>query len=104
MRVNPTFRKTLGLLWVALYFCSFPSFALSADLSSTLTNFLSYLTGTMGKTVASIAVVGVGFGCFGLGRIPKATVVAVVIGVGLIFGASALIATLQGTGLQGTAA
>jgi type IV secretory pathway VirB2 component (pilin) len=71
--------------------------AASADLESTLTAFSTLLTGTIGKTVAGIALVGVGFGCFGLGKIPKSYLIAVVVGIGIVFGAAALVNTLAGS-------
>lgn len=70
-----------------------PSLA-HADVVSVLQNFFGYLTGDVGKAVAGIAIVGVGFGCFALGRIPKSYVITVVIGVGIIFGAHSLLTML----------
>lgn len=84
-----------GLVYVSVYLSLLPTLAL-ADLTDTLNNFLGYLTGDVGKAVAAIAIVGVGFGCFGMGKIPKGYVIAVVVGVGIIFGAKALLGVLGG--------
>ena len=67
-----------------------------ADVVDVLNNFLDYLTGDIGKAVAGLAIVGVGFGCFALGKIPKGYVIAVVIGVGVIFGVKAILTMLTG--------
>jgi len=68
-----------------------------ADVVDVLNNFLDYLTGDVGKAVAGLAIVSVGFGCFALGRIPKSYLTAVVIGIGIVFGARALLTMLTGS-------
>ena len=85
--------RSRGLAYLALYLSFIPGLAL-ADVVDTLNNFFGYLTGDMGKAVAAIAIVGIGFGCFGMGKIPKGYVIAVVIGVGIIFGAKAILGML----------
>ena len=72
-----------------------PSWAF-ADVTETLTNFLSYLTGTWGKIVAAIAIVGIGYACFFLGKVHKGYVVAVVVGIGLVFGAQEVLGHIAG--------
>jgi len=84
-----------GLLYSALYFSLIP-LVVRADVTDTLTNFLGYLTGSMGKAVAGLAIVSVGFGCFAMGKVPKGYVIAVVVGVGVIFGAKAILSMLTG--------
>ena len=71
--------------------------AAHADVVSTLNDFLSYLTGDVGKAVAGLAIVGIGFGCFALGKVPKAYVVSVVIGVGIVFGVKTILSMLTGS-------
>ncbi len=85
MKLNKKFLFTIGLL--------LPGLA-QADVVSALQNFLSYLTGDVGKAIAGLAIVGVGFGCFALGKIPKSYVLTVVIGIGIIFGAHTLLTML----------
>jgi type IV secretory pathway VirB2 component (pilin) len=75
------------------YLTFFPAVA-CADVAGTLNNFLSYLTGDVGKVVSCLAIVSVGFACFVLGKLPKSYVISVVVGIGLIFGSSALVNTL----------
>lgn len=81
-------KKTLFLISLLL-----PGLA-HADVVSVLQNFFGYLTGDVGKAIAGIAIVGIGFGCFALGKIPKSYVITVVIGVGIIFGAHSLLTML----------
>ena len=84
-----------GLLYLFTYLNVLPMIA-CADVVDTLNNFLGYLTGDVGKAVAGLAIVGIGFGCFGLGKIPKGYVIAVVVGIGIVFGAKALLTMLAG--------
>lgn len=79
--------------YVITYLLLLPMVA-CADVVSTLSDFLGYLTGPVGKAVAMLAIVGVGFGCFALGQVPKSYVIAVVVGVGIIFGAQTLLMML----------
>ena len=67
-----------------------------ADVVNVLQNFLSYLTSDVGKAIAGLAIVGVGFGCFAFGKVPKSYVIAVVIGVGIVFGTQAILTMLTG--------
>ena len=83
---------TKNLIMVIAFF---PTLA-CADVATTLNNFLTYLTGDVGKVVSCLAIVSVGFACFVLGKLPKSYVIAVVVGIGLIFGSSALVNTLAG--------
>ncbi len=89
-------RRCLSCLYLGMYLSVIPMFAWADTVTDVLNNLFGYLTGDVGKAVAAIAIVGVGFGCFGLGRIPKSYVIAVVIGVGVIFGAKALLSMLTG--------
>ncbi len=82
-----------GLSYYCFVLGFLPGFA-CADVVGTLQNFLDYLTGPLGKVVAALAVVSVGFACFALGKLSKTYVIAVVVGIGLIFGSAALVNTL----------
>jgi TrbC/VIRB2 family pilin len=90
-----TCRHRWGFVNLGVYLALLPLFA-CADVVSTLNDFLLYLTGPLGKVVATLAIVGVGFACFVMGRLPKSAVLAVVVGIGLIFGASAMLSMLTG--------
>ena len=84
-----------GLNYLTLYLCCLPVVA-EADTSlvTTLTSALTYLTGDVGKIVASLAIVGGGFACFGMGKLPKGYFVAILLGVGIIFGVSSIMTAL----------
>lgn len=87
--------RKCGLAYLMVYMTMLPVMA-RADVVETLNNFLGYLTGDVGKAVAGLAIVGIGFGCFGLGKIPKSYVIAVIVGVGIVFGTKAILSMLTG--------
>lgn len=89
-------QKRMGLLYVLIYCLLIPEVGF-ADVTSTLTNFSSYLTGTWGKIVATLAIVGVGYFCFFAGKLHKGWVVAVVVGCGLVFGANDVLTHITGS-------
>lgn len=82
-----------GLIYLATYLSILPGIA-NATVLETLNNFFGYLTGDIGKIVAALAIVGVGFGCFFMGKISKAHALYVVLGIGIIFGAKVLLGML----------
>ena len=62
-----------------------------------LSNLTGLLTGTIGTSIATVAVISLGFGCFIVGRISKKTFFTTFAGIALIFGGSTLVnALLQG--------
>ncbi len=77
-----------------------PSFAFAGSdtvsFTDALNNFLSYLTGDVGKAVALLAIVGVGYGCFVLGKLSKGAACTTVLGIGIVFGAHGLLGVLIG--------
>lgn len=80
-----------------LSFLCLPGVALAgSDVTQTLTNFLGYLTGAWGKIIATLAIVGIGYACFFLGKVHKGYVVAVVVGIGLVFGAQEVLTHMTG--------
>ncbi len=91
-----TTSKRPTLVYLFLYLGGLPmsSYA-DTDVASILTNFLGLLTGTWGTAVATIAIVGLGYLCFVMGKVPKSVLIAVVFGVGFIFGAHSLLTHLQ---------
>ena len=58
------------------------------DPNAVLQAAFNYIDGTIGKSVAVLALAGTGFACFGLGKIPKMYFFAVLTGIAIIFGAS----------------
>ena len=73
------------------------AFAGSGDVSvvDTLNHLVGYLTGSVGKAIATLAIVGMGYACFATGRVAKGAFVSVVVGIAIIFGAHALLGTLM---------
>lgn len=69
-------------------------FAVDTDVQQTLQNLLTYLTGPIAVVIATLAIVGLGFGCFVSGRISKTTFFSTFMGIALIFGASSVISML----------
>ncbi|MDO8954610.1 MAG: TrbC/VirB2 family protein [Gammaproteobacteria bacterium] len=90
--------KTRGKIAYLVYLSLLPciSFA-DADVAGTLNNFFAYLTGPLGQVIALLAIAGVGIGCFVLGKINKMWVIAVVVGIGCVFGAHSMLSMLEGS-------
>lgn len=82
-----------GFTYLSIYMLFLPIMA-RADVAGTLNDFFGYLTGDVGKTVAALAIVGAGFGCFHMGKMSKMTFVGIVLGIGLVFGAKAMLGVL----------
>ncbi|MDA7845285.1 TrbC/VirB2 family protein [Rickettsiales bacterium] len=66
-------------------------------LSDVLCNVYAFVTGKTGRIVIGIIFVGAG-GTFILGKMQMGTVVAIALGCGCIFGASAIVSVLVGRG------
>ena len=87
----------LSYFYVGLLFLTNPIIARAdTDAASTLSNVLQYLTGPVGKVVATLAIVGMGYACFAMGRVAKGYFVSVVIGIAIIFGANTLLGVITG--------
>ena len=89
------FNKWVGMSLYGVFLSIFPALAL-ADVSDSLNNLLSYLTGDLGKTVAMLAIVGFGYACFKMHKVEKSTFLYIVVGIGIIFGAKTLLAMITG--------
>lgn len=63
-------------------------------ISQVLENCLSLLQSKIARLVAVIAIVGVGYATVFLGRIPKERAAAIVLGIGLIYGAGFIVEKL----------
>lgn len=83
-----------GIFYFSFYLLCMPMIA-CADVSDTLNDFFAYLTGDIGKAIAMLAIVSVGFGCFVMGKVSKSYVIAVVIGIGIIFSARAILTAIS---------
>ena len=73
-----------------------PAIAVAADATATTsleaaaTNILAGLTGTLGKTVATLAVIALGFMAM-FGKLAWDTAIKVIVGITLVFGAATVI-------------
>lgn len=84
--------KTCSYIYLGLVILSNPIVAMAdTDAATTLQNVLQYLTGPVGKVVATLAIVGMGYACFAMGRIAKSYFVSVVVGIAIVFGANTLL-------------
>lgn len=90
-------QRRKGIVNILIYLSLLPATTFAAtDVASTLGQALSYLTGPVGKVVATLAIVGMGYACFAMGRVAKSSFISVIVGVSIIFGANALLTTLVG--------
>lgn len=84
-----------------IFFMVLPSLSFAStdtvSFTDALNNFLSYLTGDVGKAIALLAIVGVGYGCFVLGKLSKGAACTTVLGIGIVFGAHGLLGVLTGS-------
>lgn len=87
--------KARGLLLLTAYLLLIPLSA-HAGIYGSLNKFLQYLTGDIGKSISALAIVGGGFACLGLGKLPKMYFAAIVIGVVIIFGAPEILSVVTG--------
>jgi type IV secretory pathway VirB2 component (pilin) len=72
-----------------------PELAFAAGPGETTSqNILTWLTGTLARTCATIAVVSVGYGCF-KGRIDWERGIAVITGIVIIFGGATIVNMAQ---------
>ncbi len=71
--------------------------AVFADVSvqSVMKNFLDYFTSEIATLIATIAIIGLGIGCFLMGKISKTAFFTTFVGIALIFGASALVSFIN---------
>lgn len=70
----------------------------STQIDKVLQALLDYLTSTPARIIAVLAIVGVGYATLHIGRMQKQKAIAVVVGIGIIFGGAAV---LQMLGLGG---
>ena len=65
-----------------------------------LCNVLEFVTGTIGKTIASFIIIGVGVGFF-TGKVSWGLLIGVTLGISAMFGAPAIVAAITGTSSSG---
>jgi len=86
--------RYLLLLVISFADTAFAYSGQTTKIDSVLQALLSYLTSTPARIIAVLAIVGVGYSTLHLGRMPKQRAIAVVIGIGIIFGGAALLQML----------
>ncbi len=81
---------------------SFPltAFASSGDdkLKSALAGITDYITGTLGTSLCTLAIIGTGFLWLKTGHLEKEQAVGTMLGIGLIYSASYIVGTVMGIG------
>ncbi len=81
----------IALLFITMIIYATPeAFAAEDALTGTLCNVVNALQGTLGKAIATIAVIVLGVGLF-LGKLSWPLAIATAIGIGLIFGATSIV-------------
>ena len=65
------------------------------DMQVVLCNVLAFVTGGIGKTIASFIIIGVGLGFF-TGKVSCGVLICVTLGISAMFGASAIITAITG--------
>jgi type IV secretory pathway VirB2 component (pilin) len=61
-----------------------------------LQNLLTFVSGTWGSVICTMAIVGVGFACFVMGSIPVSRAISVAIGAACVMGAPRLLDLITG--------
>lgn len=69
------------------------------EMQTVLCNVLRFVTGTVGKTLASFVIIGVGLGFF-TGKVSWGLLIGVTLGISAMFGAPAIIGAITGGGTK----
>ena len=94
-------RKYCAKRYLAALLLFTPTIALADSgtfIDTVLQNLLNYLTSTPARILAVIAIVGVGYSTWHLGKIPKDKAIAIIVGIGIVFGGTT-IAKMLGVGV-----
>jgi type IV secretion system protein VirB2 len=73
-----------------------PEASHAATIDSILRNTISYLQGSVAKSVGLASIIVSGYLCIAKQKLPKETFVMILVGMGIIFGGSSLYNTLIG--------
>ena len=65
------------------------------DMQQVLCNVLKFVTGGIGKTIASFIIIGVGLGFF-TGKVSWGVLIGVTLGISAMFGAPAIVKAITG--------
>ena len=69
----------------------------STTIDTVLQHLIGYLTSAPARALAVVAIIGIGYSTWHLGKIPKEKAMAIIIGIGIVFGATTL-AKMLGVG------
>ncbi len=94
-RFKKSLKRFTGILPCFLLFPA-SSFAASTDVQETLQRLIAYITGPVGVSIATLAIIGLGIGCFVLGRVSKPAFFSTFSGIALVFGAGTFTNYLAG--------
>lgn len=86
-------KRRLYLFLMLMSFCRM-TLAATTQIDTVLNNLLSYVTSGPAHILALLAIVGAGFATFRCGRLEKDQFVKLVLGVGIIFGATDILRML----------
>lgn len=89
------FQRVGFCLYYILLF-STPVYAGTISVSGVLGNLDTLLTSTWGKVICTLAIAGVGYACFVLGRLPISRALAVAVGAACVVGAGTVLKTVTG--------
>lgn len=107
-------QATIDLCWKLVILCAvgisvylLPGMAFATDsggaasasnaIEMVFCNVINMMTGTTGKSIATVAVIAVGIGAL-LGKVSWGMALIVALGVALVFGASTIVQALGGSG------
>jgi type IV secretion system protein VirB2 len=69
------------------------------EMQTVLCNVLKFVTGGIGKTIASFIIIGVGLGFF-TGKVSWGVLIGVTLGISAMFGAPAIVGAITGGGTK----
>lgn len=90
-KANSTINNKLLLALFAI-----PQVSHAATIDTILRNTISYLQGSVAKSVGVASIIISGYLCIAKQKLPKETFVMILVGMGIIFGGSSLYSTLIG--------
>lgn len=98
MKLISTFKRTPERLnaLVLASLLALPQASHAATIDSILRNTISYLQGSVAKSVGLASIIVSGYLCIAKQKLPKETFVMILVGMGIIFGGSSLYNTLIG--------
>jgi type IV secretion system protein VirB2 len=94
MKKNKEKRNYLTSFMIMALFLPINSYA--ADVTTILNNATNYLKGGLAKTLGLLMIIGCGYACMVMQKLPKKQFMYILIGLGVIFGSGTLYTTFVG--------